>query len=110
MSNFYTPSQTSFALKSRKLIVPIVSVANLGQLAADLLICSLRLERIGFLDDALLVPAVGGRDSDENNVSGESGELRGGISTPLEGFFFNDYLGKVINEETQFLEGVIWML
>lgn len=85
MSNFYTPSQSSFTLKSKRLIVPIVSVANLGQLAADLLICSLGLERKGFLDDALLIPAVGARDLEENDGNGQAGELRGGISTPLEG-------------------------
>lgn len=58
----------------------MVSVANLAQLAADLLICTLGLERVGYLEDAYLVPAVGARD-----LPLDGGHNAGGISTPLEG-------------------------
>jgi proteasome assembly chaperone 2 len=51
----------------------VVSAANVGQLAADLLIASLALERIGAFDPSDLVPVVGGRESGEE-----------GITTPLE--------------------------
>jgi PAC2 family len=53
---------------------PVISKGNVGQLACDLLIASLSLERIGFLDSSALVPVIGSR---EDGVKG--------VSTPLEG-------------------------
>jgi proteasome assembly chaperone 2 len=79
-STFYSPIQPNFSLNSKRLVAPVVSTANLGQLAADLLICTLNLERIGFLDDAYLVPAVGALDRSQDAKR----ELEGGISTSLE--------------------------
>lgn len=52
---------------------PVVSAANVAQLAADLLIASLSLRLIGVFDSCDLVPVVGGRDDGEE-----------GVSTPLE--------------------------
>lgn len=52
---------------------PVVSAANVAQLAADLLIASLSLRLIGVFDSCDLVPVVGGRDDREE-----------GVSTPLE--------------------------
>lgn len=49
------------ALAGATLLLPVVSVGNVGQLAADLLINSLRLPRAARLDDPALLPAVGGR-------------------------------------------------
>ncbi|KZO99796.1 hypothetical protein CALVIDRAFT_534218 [Calocera viscosa TUFC12733] len=53
---------------------PIVSVGNIGQLAADLLIASLRLDRQAMLDPSCLIPVAGGREEGE------------GVTTPLEVF------------------------
>jgi proteasome assembly chaperone 2 len=50
-----------------------VSVANVAQLTADLLIATLSLERIGVFDAQTLVPVVGPREDGEE-----------GITTPLE--------------------------
>ncbi|KAJ7497511.1 PAC2 family-domain-containing protein [Mycena latifolia] len=69
---FFNPTQASVQLTGKTLIVPVVSTANVSQLAADLLIASLSLEKIGILDSAFLVPVVGAR---EEGV---------GVSTPLE--------------------------
>lgn len=52
---------------------PVVCVANLGQLAADLLISSLGLQRVGVFDSSALIPIVGALDT--------SGK---GIIAPLE--------------------------
>ncbi|XP_059647735.1 uncharacterized protein LOC132294031 [Cornus florida] len=41
------------------LILPALSIGNVGQLAVDLLISSTRAERIGFLDDPNVLPCVG---------------------------------------------------
>ncbi|KAJ6499089.1 PAC2 family-domain-containing protein [Mycena sanguinolenta] len=69
---FFNPTDGSVQLSGKTLIVPVVSTANVSQLAADLLIASLSLGRIGFFDSALLVPVVG---SCEDGV---------GVSTALE--------------------------
>jgi hypothetical protein len=52
---------------------PVVSVANVAQLAADLLITSLSLHRVGIFDPRSLVPVVGAR---EDGLPG--------VVTPLE--------------------------
>lgn len=41
------------------LVLPALSIGNVGQLAVDLLIASTRAERIGFLDDPNVLPCVG---------------------------------------------------
>ncbi|KAJ7079132.1 PAC2 family-domain-containing protein [Mycena belliarum] len=69
---FLNLTQSSIKLTGKTLIVPVVSTANVAQLAVDLLIASLSLERIGVLDSGFLVPVIGAREEGE------------GVSTPLE--------------------------
>lgn len=52
---------------------PIVSVGNVAQLAADLLIASLKLDRVGVFDPKHLVPVVGAREDGSP-----------GLTTPIE--------------------------
>ncbi|KAK7005709.1 proteasome assembly chaperone 2 [Favolaschia claudopus] len=70
--SFFTSTNNSLKPAGKTLIVPVVSTANVAQLAADLLISSLSLERIGVFNSEFLVPVVG---SCEDGV---------GVSTPLE--------------------------
>ncbi|KAF9010482.1 PAC2 family-domain-containing protein [Cyathus striatus] len=74
---FIYPS-SKFNFSGKTLIVPIVSTANVAQLAADLLISTLSLKRIAAVDPRFFVPVVGGRDDGEE-----------GITTPLE-LYWND--------------------
>ncbi|PAV18989.1 proteasome assembly chaperone 2 [Pyrrhoderma noxium] len=69
---FYYPLSDSITLKSKTLIVPVVSAGNVAQLAVDLLISTLKLEQIGVFDSRDLIPVAGGREDGP------------GISTPLE--------------------------
>jgi len=71
MSFFYPAEGIKLAAKT--LIVPVVSAANVSQLALDLLIASLSLKQIGVFDSKDLVPVVGSREDGEE-----------GITTPLE--------------------------
>ncbi|KAL2927545.1 Proteasome assembly chaperone 2 [Bienertia sinuspersici] len=41
------------------LVLPALSIGNVGQLAVDLLISSKRAERIGYLDDPYILPCIG---------------------------------------------------
>lgn len=54
----------------------MVSVANVSQLAADLLIATLGLEQIGIFDAKDLIPVVGAREDEAP-----------GVTTPLERVF-----------------------
>lgn len=58
------------------LVLPALSIGNVGQLAVDLLVCTTKAKRIGFLDDPFVLPCVG------NDAFGPlpSGEL----TLPLE--------------------------
>lgn len=47
-------------LTNYSLIVPAVSVGNVGQLAADLLINSLKLEKLGYVWHGSVIPVAGG--------------------------------------------------
>jgi hypothetical protein len=60
---------------------PIPSLASVPQLAADLLIHSLGMRRIGTLSSRDHIPVVGGLDG-SNDVPGESS---GGIETAVQG-------------------------
>ncbi|KAF8650409.1 hypothetical protein AX16_005216 [Volvariella volvacea WC 439] len=70
---FFRPTNQQVQLSSRILIIPVVSTANVSQLAADLLIASLSLQRLGVFEPDYFIPVVAGR---EDNAPG--------ITTPLE--------------------------
>ncbi|KAG2188286.1 hypothetical protein INT44_001039 [Umbelopsis vinacea] len=46
-------------LKGTTLIIPTVSIANVPQLTVDLFVSSLKLERVGFLEDHSVMPVAG---------------------------------------------------
>jgi hypothetical protein len=89
--SFYRPLSTraTYKLSGRILLVvssvpspsrashdrtqPVVSVGNVAQLAADLLIASLKLDRVGIFDPKYLVPVVGARE-----------DGTAGLTTPIE--------------------------
>ncbi|KAG6900494.1 hypothetical protein C0993_009804 [Termitomyces sp. T159_Od127] len=76
MGSFLYPTTYPLTLSGKTLIVseqPVVSTANVSQLAVDLLIASLSLERLAILNPEFLVPVVGGREESEE-----------GLTTPAE--------------------------
>jgi len=94
MSTFYYPKITSSVDLERKvLVVPVVSIANVSQLAADLLISSLGLHRVGIFDPRDVVPVVGARDDGEE-----------GITTPLELYGNQDIDVVVIQQRSPALK------
>lgn len=60
------------------LLLPALSIGNVGQLAVDLLVSSTRAERIGYLDDPYILPCVG------NNAYGPI--PCGDLALPLEAY------------------------
>ncbi|KAG6572009.1 Proteasome assembly chaperone 2, partial [Cucurbita argyrosperma subsp. sororia] len=45
--------------KNSTLILPALSIGNVGQLAVDLLVSTMRATRIGYLDDPFVLPCIG---------------------------------------------------
>jgi len=90
-NQFYTPSEGN--LEGKILISPIVSTANIGQLAADLIVSSLDLHRIGIFDPRDLVPVVGAREDSEP-----------GVTTPLELYGRKDANIVVIQQRSPVLK------
>jgi len=73
MAALFVPKIDYSQFKGTTLILPVVSVGNVGQLAADLLIASLGLKRVAILDPSCLIPVAGPREDGEE-----------GVTTPLE--------------------------
>ncbi|KDQ57634.1 hypothetical protein JAAARDRAFT_35326 [Jaapia argillacea MUCL 33604] len=83
---FFTPA-INCAIASKVLVIPVVSSANVSQLAVDLLIASLSLRKIGVLDPSDVVPVIGAR---------EEGEM--GVTTPLE-LYGDDSVSVVVLQQ-----------
>ncbi|RXW11723.1 hypothetical protein EST38_g14133 [Candolleomyces aberdarensis] len=79
-------------LAGKILLVPIVSTANVAQLAADLLIATLSLQQIAILDPTYCIPVVGGREDGLH-----------GITTPIELFSKPDSKIVVIQQRSPIL-------
>ncbi|KAL4629981.1 proteasome assembly chaperone 2 [Arapaima gigas] len=72
------------SFKGFTLIMPAVSVGNVGQLATDLLISSLGMPRVGYLHTDCLIPMAG------NNPYAVSGESAAELSTNAEVYCLSD--------------------
>lgn len=66
--------------KSFRNFQPALSVGNVGQLAVDLLVSSLKADKIGYLDDPNVLPCVGN--------DAYSPAPPGKLALPVEGFIF----------------------
>lgn len=93
----FIPSEgTSCRDLSSILILPALSIGNVGQLAADLLICSLELPRLGYLDEPNVLPCVG------NDPFGP--EAKGNLTVALEVFGAHNHL-NVIQQRSPVMKG-----
>jgi len=91
---FFAPDgQGSPKFSGKTLVVPVVSAANVPQLAVDILIASLDLSRLGTFDSRYLVPVVGGREGCEY-----------GVTTPLELFGKEDLDFVVVQQRSPVLK------
>ncbi|KAI9366676.1 PAC2 family-domain-containing protein [Pilaira anomala] len=95
MSFVPVPNYDPSFLKESTLILPTVSIGNVPQLVSDLLIHSLKLDRIGFLDQDSLVPVSGVRE-DSNQV---------GVTVPLEVYQSKDHQWTVVQQRSPTLKG-----
>ncbi|KAK4405239.1 Proteasome assembly chaperone 2, partial [Sesamum angolense] len=56
---FYLEDGKQLSPNCSTLVLPALSIGNVGQLAVDLLISSLKAEKIGYLDEPNVLPCVG---------------------------------------------------
>ncbi|ONH91369.1 hypothetical protein PRUPE_8G110200 [Prunus persica] len=82
---------------SSTLILPALSIGNVGQLAVDLLVASTRAERIGYLDTPYVLPCVG------NDAYGPvpNGEL----ALPLEAYDSSANAMTLIQQRSPVVKG-----
>ncbi|OVA18603.1 Proteasome assembly chaperone 2 [Macleaya cordata] len=81
------------------LILPALSIGNVGQLAIDLLVSSLRAERIGYLDDPSVLPCVG------NDAYGSS--LQGTLALPLEAYDSTSDALTLVQQRSPIVKGMM---
>lgn len=81
------------------LIMPALSIGNVGQLAVDLLISSLRAERAGYLDDPYVLPCVG------NDAYGPIPQ--GNLALPLEAYDSSSSRLTLIQQRSPVIKGMM---
>ncbi|XP_048128912.1 proteasome assembly chaperone 2 isoform X2 [Rhodamnia argentea] len=81
------------------LVLPALSIGNVGQLAVDLLVSTLRAERTGFLDDPNILPCIG------NDAYGPvpSGEL----ALPLEAYGSPSNAVTLVQQRSPVIKGMM---
>ncbi|KAI9300367.1 PAC2 family-domain-containing protein [Cunninghamella echinulata] len=88
------PSFDITLLKDSHLVLPSVSIGNVPQLTCDLIIHTLQLSRIGFIDSDAVIPVVG--QFETNSI---------GISVPIEVYQSKDQQLTVIQQRSPTLKG-----
>lgn len=81
------------------LILPALSIGNVGQLVADLLISSMGSERVGYLDDPNVLPCVG------NDAYGPFPQ--GDLALPLEAYDSPSNALTVIQQRSPVIKGMM---
>ncbi|KAI4318377.1 hypothetical protein MLD38_032091 [Melastoma candidum] len=81
------------------LILPALSIGNVGQLAVDLLISTWRAERVGYLDDPNVLPCVG-NDPYSPVPSGD-------LALPLEAYVSGSNGPMLIQQRSPIVKGMM---
>ncbi|KAJ3670128.1 hypothetical protein LUZ60_010452 [Juncus effusus] len=89
----------SFSVDCPSLLLPALSIGNVGQLAVDLLISSTEAKRVGFLDDSSILPCVG------NDAFGPQPE--GNLSVSLEAYESASNGLTLIQQRSPFIKGMM---
>lgn len=82
------------------LILPAVSVANIGQLAVDLLIVSLKAVKIGYLHSTFVHPIIA-NDADAVKIK----QCTGRISLPIEVYYAAEAKLVIVQQRSPVLRG-----
>ncbi|PNY16245.1 proteasome assembly chaperone 2-like protein [Trifolium pratense] len=81
------------------LILPAVSIGNVGQLTADLLVSSMGSEKVGYLDDPYVLPCVG------NDAYGPV--PNGDLALPIEAYDSPSNALTIIQQRSPVIKGMM---
>ncbi|XP_038889004.1 proteasome assembly chaperone 2 [Benincasa hispida] len=73
---FFLEEEKQFHDQCSTLVLPALSIGNVGQLAVDLLVSSMRAARIAYLDDPFVLPCIGNNAYEPSPI--------GELALPLE--------------------------
>ncbi|KAF2068665.1 hypothetical protein CYY_010010 [Polysphondylium violaceum] len=102
MSFFYKASniKDNVSFKDNILIWPALTLGNVGQLSIDLLICTYKFERVGFIVDSNILPIVG------NDTYTPKGQ--GVLSTSIEVYKSKEYQNvTLVQQRSPVIQGHI---
>jgi len=97
---FYPLTGVDVSLDGRSLVIPAVSVGNVGQLAVDVLISTLSLKKVGYLHDDSFLPLVG---NDPFATNGSCGECN--MMIAAEVFLSSSHNMAVIQQRSPLVKG-----
>ncbi|KAJ0961061.1 hypothetical protein J5N97_000962 [Dioscorea zingiberensis] len=97
----FTPVEEGkpFSPECPTLILPALSIGNVGQLAIDLLISSIGARRVGYLDEPSVLPCVG------NDAYGPVPE--GDLALPLEAYASPSHAITLIQQRSPVVKGMM---
>ncbi|VFQ68351.1 unnamed protein product [Cuscuta campestris] len=99
MMEFYAGEGKRFSGNCKTLLLPALSIGNVGQLAVDLFVSSLRADRVGFLDDPNVLPCVG----NDAYTAAPPGQL----SLPLEVYESSSCELSIIQQRSPVVKGMM---
>ncbi|ORX51955.1 hypothetical protein DM01DRAFT_1363362 [Hesseltinella vesiculosa] len=91
---FQIPSFDPSCFKGSHLFLPSVSIGNVPQLTCDLLIHTLKLNRVGFIESDALIPVIGQRENSDI-----------GVHVPIEVYQSADQRVTVVQQRSPTLRG-----
>ncbi|KAF9433108.1 Proteasome assembly chaperone 2 [Entomortierella beljakovae] len=92
-----SPGFESSRLKGTTLILPSVSIGNVPQLATDLLLTTLQLDRVGCIEDENVISVLGPADRPHDAASHSSSE---GLSLAVEVFQSKDGKWTIVQQRS----------
>lgn len=101
---FISSEDSSPSFKGFTLILPAVSVGNVGQLAADLIISTLNMPRVGHFHTDCLVPMAGNNPYSSGSGGSSSGRGVDQLSTNAEVYSHSDLRLAVLQIRTPVLQ------
>ncbi|XP_051145408.1 uncharacterized protein LOC127261206 [Andrographis paniculata] len=97
--DFYLEDGKQLSSNCTTLILPALSIGNVGQLAVDLLISSLKAERVGYLDEPNVLPCAG------NDAYSPS--PLGKLALPLEAYESSSSALTLLQQRSPVIKGMV---
>jgi len=94
-----SPHEQVPSFANTTLIMPTLSIGNIGQLAVDLIINTLSMKRVAYIDEPSVLPFIG------NDVYAKQDTNRGVLSINIEVFFSEKHELTIIQQRAPVIQG-----